>query len=71
MGLRLAYLYGDLMNLYGDRGNIIALQRRCAWRNLELEVVEVTTGERVDPHTTDIFFFGGAVAVVASRIGEP
>jgi CobQ-like glutamine amidotransferase family enzyme len=44
--LTLAYLYGDLMNLYGDRGNIIALQRRCAW-------------ERVDPGSTDLIFFGG------------
>jgi CobQ-like glutamine amidotransferase family enzyme len=57
--LRLVYLYGDLMNLYGDRGNIIALQRRSAWRGLDLEVVDVTIGERVDPGSSDLFFFGG------------
>jgi lipid II isoglutaminyl synthase (glutamine-hydrolysing) len=57
--LRLVYLYGDLMNLYGDRGNIIALQRRAAWRGIELEVVDVTVGDRVDPATSDLFFFGG------------
>jgi CobQ-like glutamine amidotransferase family enzyme len=59
MRLRLVHLYGDLMNLYGDRGNIIALRRRCAWRNIELELSEVSAGDRVDPHASDIFFFGG------------
>lgn len=57
--LRLVHLYGDLMNLYGDRGNIIALQRRCAWRNVSLDVIPVSIGERVDPATCDLFFFGG------------
>ena len=59
MRLRLVHLYGDLMNLYGDRGNIIAIQRRCAWRNIDLTVHEVTVGDRVDPAVSDIFFFGG------------
>lgn len=59
MKIRLVYLYGDLMNLYGDRGNIIALQRRSEWRGIELEVEEVSLGDRVDPHTSDLFFFGG------------
>jgi CobQ-like glutamine amidotransferase family enzyme len=57
--LRLVHLYGDLMNLYGDRGNIIALQRRAAWRGIDLEVVDVTVGGSVNPASTDIFFFGG------------
>jgi CobQ-like glutamine amidotransferase family enzyme len=53
------HLYGDLMNLYGDRGNIIALQRRCAWRGIDLEVVEASVGDRVEPAACDLFFFGG------------
>ena len=57
--LRLVHLYGDLMNLYGDRGNIIALQRRSAWRGIDLEVVDVSIGDQVDPATSDLFFFGG------------
>jgi lipid II isoglutaminyl synthase (glutamine-hydrolysing) len=59
MRLRLVHLYGDLMNLYGDRGNIIALQRRCAWRGIELETVDVSIGDRLDPTDCDLFFFGG------------
>jgi len=59
MRLRLVHLYGDLMNLYGDRGNIIVLQRRCAWRGIELEVVDATIGDRIDPSSCDLVFFGG------------
>jgi len=57
--LRLVYLYGDLMNLYGDRGNILALQQRCAWRGIRLQVENVTIGDRFDPAATQLLFFGG------------
>ena len=57
--LRLVHLYGDLMNLYGDRGNIIVFQRRSAWRGIDLEVVDVSVGDEVDPASSDLFFFGG------------
>ncbi|MGQ9475479.1 MAG: hypothetical protein ACUVSI_05210 [Actinomycetota bacterium] len=36
--LRLCHLYPELMNIYGDRGNVIALERRCAWRGIRVEV---------------------------------
>jgi len=56
--LRLAHLYPDLMNLYGDRGNIIVLRRRCAWRGIELTVDEVSTGDALDGDY-DLAFIGG------------
>jgi lipid II isoglutaminyl synthase (glutamine-hydrolysing) len=59
MRLRLVHLYADLMNLYGDRGNILSLQRRCAWRQIDLDLTDVSVGDRVDPTASDIFFFGG------------
>ena len=46
--LVLVHLYPDLMNVYGDRGNIITLQRRAAWRGIELEVRGCTLGEHLD-----------------------
>lgn len=57
--LRLVHLYADLMSLYGDRGNVLALQCRCAWRGISLETVEATLGDHLDPSDTDIVFFGG------------
>jgi len=59
MRLQLVHLYPDLMSLYGDRGNIITLERRCAWRGVELEVTNVSLGDRIDPKAADMFFFGG------------
>ncbi|MBM2810258.1 MAG: putative cobyric acid synthase cobq [Chloroflexi bacterium] len=47
------------MNLYGDRGNITALRRRCEWRGIDLELQEISLGERFTPRECDLFFFGG------------
>ena len=58
-GLRLAYLYPDLMNLYGDRGNVLCLRERCRRRGLELEVVSIGLGEDWRPQDFDILFIGG------------
>ncbi len=57
--LRLAHLYPDHMNIYGDRGNMIALQQRCRWRGIACEVVSVGPGASVDWSAMDIAFFGG------------
>lgn len=57
--LRIAHLYPDLMNLYGDRGNVIALQRRCQWHGVGVEVVPVGMGDRPALIDFDIIFMGG------------
>ncbi len=56
--LRIAWLYGSLMNIYGDRGNVLALAQRARWRGIEPEVLELGIGEPI-PDDIDIFFFGG------------
>jgi len=58
--LRLGHLYPSLMNVYGDRGNIICLQRRGRLRGIELEVEPLELGDRLDPEAYDIVFMGGA-----------
>ena len=60
LGLRLAHLYPKQMNLYGDRGNILCLRRRCATRDIELTVDELEMGEPLDPTGCDLIFIGGA-----------
>lgn len=59
MKVHICHLYPDLMNLYGDRGNVIALYRRCFWHGLEVQVHPVTTGEVVDFTAYDLIFIGG------------
>lgn len=57
--LTIHHLYADMMNLYGDRGNVISIKKRCEWRDIGVEVVDVGLGERVRPTGCDIFLFGG------------
>ncbi len=59
MTLRICHLYPELMNIYGDRGNIIALRRRCEWRGLGVEVTSLTLRQEVDPGAYDFYFMGG------------
>jgi CobQ-like glutamine amidotransferase family enzyme len=47
------------MNIYGDRGNIITMSRRAAWRGIEVSVEHVSVGDRIDPDYYDFYFFGG------------
>ena len=56
--LSLAHLYPELMNLYGDMGNIIAFQKRCEWHGISLLIENINTSEDLKcPH--DIYFIGG------------
>lgn len=59
-GLTIHHLYADMMNLYGDRGNVISITKRCEWRGIPVEVVDVNLGETIRPTGRgDIFLFGG------------
>ena len=57
--LRIAHLYGNLMNTYGDNGNILMLKYVCgkAWCSRNVDIVSLK--DRFDPDATDIAFFGG------------
>jgi CobQ-like glutamine amidotransferase family enzyme len=57
--LRICALYPDLMNIYADRGNILLLERRCAWRGIGFEVHPASLGDDVDPSAHDLFYLGG------------
>ncbi|MEW6726970.1 MAG: glutamine amidotransferase [Bacillota bacterium] len=57
--LTVCHLYPDLLNLYGDRGNIISFTRRCQWRGIPVRVLEVGLGEHMDFSKVDFLFLGG------------
>jgi CobQ-like glutamine amidotransferase family enzyme len=59
MDVRLCHLYPDLLNLYGDRGNIATLVQRARWRGLDVRVIEARLGDPIDPAASDLFFIGG------------
>ncbi len=68
--LRLAHLYPRLMNLYGDRGNILCLRRRCEARGIELVVEELDVGDPVDAGAHDLVFIGGGQDREQRRVAE-
>ncbi len=57
--LRVCALYPDLMNIYADRGNLLLLERRCAWRGIRFELRAAGLGDAVDPEAHDLFYLGG------------
>lgn len=60
MIIKITHLFPDLLNMYGDRGNIEALRHRLIWRGIDVEVREHTMnmGE-LDLTDTDILLIGG------------
>lgn len=57
--LNICHMYPDLLNLYGDRGNVIAFHRRCLWRGIKAEIHPANIGEKIDFSRMDFVFFGG------------
>jgi lipid II isoglutaminyl synthase (glutamine-hydrolysing) len=57
--LRVCALYPDLMNIYADRGNLIVLERRCAWRGIAFELSSSSLGDELDPTAHDLYYMGG------------
>ena len=53
------WLYPDLMNIYGDRGNILTLVERARWRGFSANVMELGKGVHHGLEDVDVFFFGG------------
>lgn len=59
MKLRICHLYPEVLNLYGDRGNIRCLQQRLAFRGMDCDVEELGIGENRPLDAYDLFFIGG------------
>ena len=59
MMIRIAHLYPDMLNLYGDRGNIIALTQRMTERGISVQTDSITMGKSFTADDYDILFIGG------------
>lgn len=59
--LTLGWLYPDLMSIYGDRGNVIVLQKRCEWRGITMKIKPIgldTSSKALQ--LCDLLLMGGA-----------
>lgn len=57
--ITIAHLYPELLNLYGDSGNILTLCKRLEWRGIRACVHELSFGEKLSLADADIVFIGG------------
>ncbi len=53
------HLYPELLNLYGDKGNISALKNRLLWRAIDAKVIECKGDDKPEFSNADIVFLGG------------
>lgn len=59
LSLEICHLYPDILNLYGDRGNILSLKMRSLWRGIDVSIHNVSLGDEFRPGSYDIVFLGG------------
>ena len=59
MELNICHLYPDVLNLYGDGGNIICLKKRLEWRGIDVAITKLPIGSRSSLAWFDLFFIGG------------
>ena len=59
MELKICHMYPDVLNLYGDRGNVMCMTRRLRWRGIEASVTRLPIGDRLPLSGFDLVFIGG------------
>ena len=61
MKLNIVDMYSDILNVYGDIGNLLALKQRCNWRGIDTNITKFSkdTDIKLDIENTDIILIGG------------
>ena len=59
MELKICHMYPDVLNLYGDRGNVLCMQRRLGWRGIQTRVTRLPIGSEARLADYDLVFIGG------------
>lgn len=70
MEINICHLYPDLLNVYGDIGNILILKHRCEKRNIKVNVKNVSIKDKFIADQYDIVFFGGGQDYEQSIVSE-
>ena len=59
MELKICHMYPDVLNLYGDRGNVMCMTKRLQWRGIEASVTKLPIGAEKSLAGFDLVFIGG------------
>lgn len=70
MELNICHLYPDLLNVYGDVGNILILKDRAERRGIKVNIVNISLKDDFNGDDMDIVFFGGGQDYEQSIVSE-
>ena len=70
MELNICHLYPDLLNVYGDVGNILILKNRAESRGIKVNIINVSLKDNFNKDDYDIVFFGGGQDYEQSIVSE-
>lgn len=70
MQLTILHLFPELLNLYGDRGNLAVLKKRCSLRGIDATVISCKLGEEIPLRCADIIYLGGGSDNDLPRVAE-
>lgn len=59
MELKICHMYPDILNLYGDRGNVTCMEKRLQWRNIGVDIQRIPLGTNKSLAGFDLVFIGG------------
>lgn len=59
MMFRIAHLYGNLLNTYGDNGNLLMLQHTAKLAGYDIQTDLISIGDEFNPNDYDLVFIGG------------
>ena len=59
LSIKVCWMYHDIMDLYGDKGNMMVLQKRCEDRQIDFHLETCAIGEKKDLSSFDLVFLGG------------
>lgn len=59
MEIKLAHLYPDILNLSADKGNVLAIRRRCEKRGISFSEKTYGINDEIDFENTNIILIGG------------
>lgn len=59
MELKICWMYHDIMDLYGDKGNMMVLRKRCEDRGIKVSIDTLSIGQTCDLREYDLLFLGG------------
>ena len=68
MQITIGHLYPDLLNMYGDKGNITVLSNRCKWRGIETSTKCFNLDDEIDFNSLDIVVLGGGTDREQKRV---